>query len=65
MNWNISNLEVEPRGAKQEIKITERIKITKILTTFSNALVISPPQNLCAAKGVTDRLPEQITEKVS
>src|SRR2546421_444342 len=55
----VHNLEPEFGSPKQQVKITEWIKITKVGTIGSNKIVVRLPEHLGAAEGIFDGLSQQ------
>ena len=55
----IENAQIQLRSSEQQIEITERIEIAEERTVARDFLVILAEENLGAAKGVLNGLPEQ------
>ena len=55
-NGDLDNLQILLGSAEQQIEVPEGIEVTKIGSTFGDALVVAPLQDLRAAERVFDRL---------
>ena len=62
-NRNLDNFEAQFGRAKDEVKIAERIEISKMMASGFEPDVVRAAQNLGTAQSIGKALPEQPSEK--
>lgn len=57
VDWYINYPQTYARRAKQQIKISKRVKGAEVFTTCGNSSIVFSPENFCPAESVPHLLP--------
>src|SRR6266446_1764785 len=59
----VDNFQIQPGRSKQQVKITEGVKVSKVFAVGRDLVIVGSPQRLGAAKRIFERLLQQPRER--